>query len=203
MLKSMYLGTSIAISWAWGTSLILGMEIARTQGIETFSISATANCLTLAIFGLLYKKGYLTSLVLNQKIVRIFTNLIQIFCLIIQLKILNETFQNFFDPTISYTITAAFGIGLEIWMYKKGLAASIFSDLFQGIGTIIVMLVMAGLCLFNFEPGEITHSNWSGITWGIWSACILLSGIITDIQHWQRAEVNGKGYAFGWWATEK
>lgn len=109
---------------------------------------------------------------------------------------MNETFQNFFDPTISYIITAAFGISLEIWMYKKGLAASIFSDLFQGIGTIIVMLVMAGICLFNFEPGEITHLNWSGITWGIWSACILLSGIITDIQHWQRAEVNGKGYAF-------
>ena len=196
MLKSMYLGTSIAISWAWGTSLILGMEIARTKGIETFAIWATANCLTLAIFGLLYKKGYLTSLVLDQKIVRIFTNLIQIFCLIIQLKILNETFQNFFDPITSYLITAAFGIGLEIWMYRKGLAASIFSDLFQGIGTIIVMLVMAGLCLWNFEPGEITHSNWSGITWGIWSACILLSGIITDIQHWQRAEVNGKGYAF-------
>lgn len=62
MLKSMYLGTSIAISWAWGTSLILGMEIARTQGIETFAIWATANCLTLAIFGLLYKKRYLNSL---------------------------------------------------------------------------------------------------------------------------------------------
>lgn len=52
----MYLGSSIAISWAWGTSLILGLEIARTKGIETFLIWALANTLTLTIFGLLYKK---------------------------------------------------------------------------------------------------------------------------------------------------
>lgn len=42
MLPSLYLGTSIAISWAWGTSLILGLEIARTKGLESFLIWATA-----------------------------------------------------------------------------------------------------------------------------------------------------------------
>lgn len=47
MLKSMYIGTSIAISWAWGTSLILGMQIAQQKGLEAFGIWATANCLTL------------------------------------------------------------------------------------------------------------------------------------------------------------
>lgn len=196
MFKSLYLGTSIAISWAWGTSLILGMEIAKTQGIETFLIWATANCLTLAIFGFLYKKGFLNSLVLDQKIVKLFTNLIQIFCLIIQLKILNETFLSFFDKFNSYFLTASFGIILVFWMYKRGLAASIFSDLIQGIFTLLVLIVMFGYCFITLEPAQITHSNLSSISWGIWSACILLSGIITDLQHWQRAEVNGKGYAF-------
>lgn len=198
MLRSMYLGSSIAISWAWGTSLILGMEIARTKGIETFSIWALANTLTLFIFGLLYKKGFLTQLVLDTKAVQIFTNLIQIFCLIIQLKILDETFQAFFDPVSSYLITAGFGIGLTVWMYKKGLAASIFSDLFQGIFTMIVLGIMVFYCFRYFPALETPSSSFESISWGLWSACILLSGIITDIQHWQRAEVNGQGYAFEW-----
>lgn len=198
MLRSMYLGSSIAISWAWGTSLILGMEIARTKGLETFLIWALANTITLFIFGLLYKKGFLNQKVLNQRPVQIFTNLIQIFCLIIQLKILNESFGNFYDPITSYIITMAFGVGLTVWMYRKGLAASVFSDLFQGIFTMIVLGIMVCYSLSSFPAETTPSSNLDGITWGLWSACILLSGIITDLQHWQRAEVNGQGYAFEW-----
>lgn len=90
MFKHIYLGTSIAISWAWGTSLILGMEIARTKGLESFFIWATANCLTLSVFGILYKKGILRSEVLGQKVVKILANLVQVFCLIIQLCSVNK-----------------------------------------------------------------------------------------------------------------
>ncbi len=129
MLKSMYIGTSIAISWAWGTSLILGMQIAQQKGLEAFGIWATANCLTLVVFGLLYKLNFLQQKVLDQKIVRVFTNLIQMFCLIIQLKILDETLQNFVDPMSAYALTLIFSGGLTLWMYEKGLAASIFTDL--------------------------------------------------------------------------
>lgn len=198
MLRSMYLGSSIAISWAWGTSLILGMEIARTKGIETFLIWALANTLTLTIFGLLYKKKVIFPKVLDQKIVRIFTNLIQIFCLIIQLKILDESLQTFFTASQAYMLTVFMSGGLVWWMYKKGLAASIFSDLFQGIFTLLVLGIMVIYALLNFPSNPTTHSSMEGISWGIWSAVILLSGIMTDLQHWQRAEVNKDGKAFEW-----
>ena len=65
MLHSLYLGSSIAISWAWGTSLILGMQIAQTKGLEAFSIWATANCLTLVLFGWLYRSKILKPEVLD------------------------------------------------------------------------------------------------------------------------------------------
>ena len=194
----MYLGTSIAISWAWGTSLILGMQIAQTKGLEAFSIWAIANSITLGIFGLLYKKQVLHPSVLELKIVKVVTNLIQLFCLIIQLKILNETLLNFVSPLSSYTLTALMGISLTLWMYRKGLEASIFTDLFQGIGTILLLLFMFGYCLANQTLQETHHSSFEDISWGLWSACILLSGIMTDIQHWQRAKVNKNGYAFEW-----
>lgn len=196
LISSMYLGTSIAISWAWGTSLILGMQIAQQKGLEAFLIWATANCFTLAVFGILYKKGIIYQAVLDLSVVKVFTNLIQIFCLVIQLKILNETLINFFDPITSYGLSAFFGIFLTVWMYRKGLDASIFTDLFQGIGTLLVLLMMGGYCFLSYEPAQEHHSPLSEVSWGFWSACILLSGIMTDIQHWQRAEVNQKGYAF-------
>lgn len=198
ILKDMYLGTSIAISWAWGTSLILGMQIARDKGLGSFLIWAVANCLTLAVFGFLYKKRYIYPEVLNTTIVQLFTAIIQLFCLIIQFKILYEALITFLDPVYSYVLTAGVTIGLFLWMKAKGLKASIFSDLFQGIITIIALLFMVGYAFHTQIPSPIVSSSGSDILWGMWSACILLSGIMTDLQHWQRAEVNGKGYAFEW-----
>ena len=164
----MYLGTSIAISWAWGTSLILGMQIAQQKGLEAFSIWAIANSITLGIFGILYKKDILNPKVLDLKFVKLFTNLIQLFCLVIQLKILNETLLVFVSPFTSYLLTSLMGIGLTLWMYRKGLEASIFTDLFQGIGTIILLLFMFGYCLCNQTLSNTQHSSFEDISWGIW-----------------------------------
>ena len=195
MLQSLYLGTSIAISWAWGTSLILGMQIAQTKGLEAFLIWATANSATLALFGFLYHKKFLNPLVLDKPVVKIFTNLIQIFCLIIQLKILDETLLNFLDPVPAYLIASGMGLFLTLLMFSKGLKASIFTDLWQGLITLFCLASMAFLCL-GTEVTPSPTSNMSDISWGIWSALILLSGIMTDLQHWQRAEVDKTKKAF-------
>lgn len=195
MLQSLYLGTSIAISWAWGTSLILGMQIAQTKGLEAFLIWAIANSATLALFGFLYHKKFLNPLVLNKPVVKIFTNLIQIFCLIIQLKILDETLLNFMDPIPAYMIASGMGIGLTLIMFSEGLKASIFTDLWQGILTLLCLSTMVFLCA-GTEGTPSPTSSMSDISWGIWSALILLSGIMTDLQHWQRAEVDKTKKAF-------
>lgn len=195
LLQSLYLGTSIAISWAWGTSLILGMQIAQTKGLEAFLIWAVANSVTLALFGFLYHKKFLNPLVLNKPVVKIFTNLIQIFCLIIQLKILDETLLNFMDPIPAYMIASGMGIGLTLIMFSEGLKASIFTDLWQGILTFLCLLTMVFLCA-DTEGTPSPTSSMSDISWGIWSALILLSGIMTDLQHWQRAEVDKTKKAF-------
>ena len=51
------LGVSAAASWAWGTSLIVGMEIAQTKGLAAWGIWVTANAATLAVFGVLTCSG--------------------------------------------------------------------------------------------------------------------------------------------------
>ena len=171
------------------------MQIAQTKGLQAFLIWATANCLTLALFGFLYHRKFLNPLVLDQPVVRVFTNLIQIFCLIIQLKILNETLLNFFDPIWSYLIASGMGVGLSLLMFSKGLKASIFTDLWQGLLTILGLSMMVFLCI-GFPSTPSPTSSVSDISWGVWSAVILLSGIMTDLQHWQRASVDKTKKAF-------
>jgi hypothetical protein len=171
------------------------MQIAQTKGLEAFLIWAIANSATLALFGFLYHKKFLNPLVLDKPVVKIFTNLIQIFCLIIQLKILDETLLNFMDPIPAYLIASGMGLILTLWMFSEGLKASIFTDLWQGLITLICLSVMTFLCL-GTEVTPSPTSSMSDISWGIWSALILLSGIMTDLQHWQRAEVDTTKKAF-------
>jgi hypothetical protein len=199
MLKSAYIGASIAISWAWGTSLIMGMQIAQTKGTEAFAIWAFANCFTLTFFGILYKTGILTEKILEYRIVKWLLTLIQAFCLVVQLKILNDICSIPFGSEYSYFIVSGIGLFFAGIMYWRGLAASIFTDNFQGLITIFALLVLLGLCFYEGqEMAVLPSSSVDSLAWACWSACILMSGIISDLQHWQRAKVNGNGYAFEW-----
>lgn len=198
MLRDLYLGASIAISWAWGTSLILGMQIAQTKGAVAFLIWAAANCLTLAFFGQLYKRGVLTEGIIRRPWVNGIMLVIQCFCLLIQLKVLSEVLGFFsHSPAVTYLLTAGIGLLFVLMMYRRGLETSILTDNWQGAGTILALIAMLGICLHGGAESRILPASGSGdMTWAAWSACILLSGIITDTQHWQRAKVNGNGHAF-------
>ena len=90
MLLHLTLPLSIAASWAWGTSLIVGMQIAQEKGFIAWLIWATANCLTLVLFGELTRRGFLTRSVFEHRVVKWMALAVQIFCLVVNLNILNE-----------------------------------------------------------------------------------------------------------------
>ena len=194
----MKLPLSIVASWAWGTSLIVGMQIAQQKGLLAWTIWATANCLTLILFGLLTRTGFLTRKVFDYKAIKWAALGIQIFCLIIQLNILNTiAVQMGASNEMAYLFSSALGIIFTLWMYKHGLETSIWTDKWQALITafLLIIILAIGLCS---DVRMLTHPESSGsdILWGIWSACILFSGPIGDVQHWQRADVAGKSHAF-------
>lgn len=192
MKKDITLGLSIAFSWAWASSLVIGQSIAIEQGIIPFLIWAVANTLTLGLFGLLYKTGIFTEKIYKNKVFKTFAVVIQVFCLIINLNILNQIINN-------YWITTGLGLFCIFLMYRKGLITSILTDKYQGIITFItlVALIIVGVV----SKTEITThplNSEGGVLWALWSACILLTSPFGDIQMWQRAKVdNGKGFWFG------
>lgn len=185
------LASSAAASWAWGTGLIVGMEIAQTRGVGAWLIWAVCNSLTLALFGLLMKCGILNRRVMNSKPFKAFAIVIQVFCLLFQMTVINTVLCRLGCPPIaSYAAASAVGVIFTLWMYKKGLPTSIKTDVVQygiaigGMALAAVVGVASGA-----EPAVRAVSSAPDILWGIWSGCVLLSGPIGDLQHWQRGEL--------------
>ncbi len=194
----MKLPLSIAASWAWGTSLIVGMQIAQQKGLIAWGIWAGANCLTLALFGALTRSGFLSRRVFESKWIKWSAIGIQIFCLIIQLNILNTiALQMGAAPVMAYLFATGIGVIFTLWMYRRGLLMSILTDKYQAFITGAILLAIIGIGMGAGVP-TIQHaeSSLSDVTWGIWSACILFAGPIGDIQHYQRAEVANGSNAF-------
>lgn len=187
------MGLSIAFSWAWASSLVIGQSIAIERGIIPFLIWATANTLTLALFGVLFKRGLFTEKIFKNKVFKSLAIVIQAFCLIINLNILNQIIGN-------YWITTGIGLFFICLMYRKGLITSILTDKYQGIITFITLLALIIVGVVS-DAEMTTHpvNSDGGVLWALWSACILLTSPFGDIQMWQRARHNeGKGF---WYAT--
>lgn len=200
-----WMGMSVAASWAWGTSLVVGMEIAQTKGLGAWFIWATANALTLALFGWLVRIGLLNRKVYDKKPVKVAAILIQAFCLIIQLNIINKVLVGMgWSAQWSYLAATTVGVAMTVWMYRHGLRMSVTTDRWQWIITVGVIGSILLVGAFSDVPSTVYPTSTSNdVLWGIWSACILFAGPIGDVQHWQRGEVNPRGYFTGalWFAV--
>lgn len=195
------IGFSSAASWAWGTSLIMGQQIAQQKGLIAWIIWAVCNSLTLALLGFLFNKKVITKELCEKKEVKIIALIIQLFCLLVQLNFINQQFLLITGSKIgAYLITIGIGFLFTLMVYKKGLPTSIKTDVFQWIGAIASILVIISVGLITKAPlQEFAKTTPSGILWGIWSGLILFAGPIGDVQHWQRAEADSskKGYYLG------
>lgn len=192
------LASSAAASWAWGTGLIVGMEIAQTRGVGAWLIWAVCNSLTLALFGFLMKRGILNRRVMNSKPFKAFAIMIQVFCLLFQMTVINTVLCRLGCPPVaSYVVASLVGVIFTLWMYRRGLPTSIKTDVVQygiAIGGMALCAVLG--FLGGAEPAIRADSGPSDILWGIWSGCVLLSGPIGDLQHWQRGELSGGPKAY-------
>ena len=195
------IGASSAASWAWGTSLIMGQQIAQEKGIIAWIIWAVCNTLTLALFGWLYNNKKISPETYNRKEVKVIALIIQLFCLLVQLNFIN---QQFFiitgSTTASYLITIALGFFFTLIVYKKGLPTSVKTDVYQWIMAIVSIIAIISVGIFTKAPLQaFALTSMSGVLWGVWSGLILFSGPIGDVQHWQRAEADEskKGYYLG------
>lgn len=195
------IGMSAAASWAWGTSLIMGQQIAQERGLIAWIIWAVCNSLTLALFGWLYNKGVILKKNYESMFVKVIAIVIQLFCLLVQLNFINQQLNIISgNEKLSMIGTMIIGSIFVLIVLKHGLPTSIFTDIFQWLIAAVSILIILGIGLYTKCPlATFVPTSTSGVMWGVWSGLILFAGPIGDVQHWQRAEVDDskKGYYYG------
>lgn len=199
MKKSFWkIGFSAAASWAWGTSLIMGQQIAQEKGLIAWIIWAACNSLTLALFGLLYNKNIITPEVYNRREVKVIALIIQLFCLLVQLNFINQQFMKILNnSTVAYLITIVIGFIFTLIVFKKGLPTSVNTDVIQWLVAIVSIIAIVIVGIVTKAPQQtFAQTSYSGVSWGIWGGLVLFSGPIGDVQHWQRAAVDTSKKAY-------
>lgn len=192
------IGFSSAASWAWGTSLIMGQQIAQEKGLSAWIIWAVCNTFTLALFGWLFNRKIIDPKIYNRKETKIIALTIQLFCLLVQLNFINQQFLLLTNNVItSYVITSIIGLIFILIVFRKGLPTSIITDVYQWLIAIISIMAIIIIALKTNAPLQVfPDTTYKSILWGIWSGLILFAGPIGDMQHWQRAEADNSKIAY-------
>ena len=183
---------SLAASWAWGTSLVVGMQTVQTKGLIPFLIWAIANSLAIPLFGFIAYRIPNLEKVVNSKVVMIFTTIVSVFCLWIQLNAIYQYLCNleFITELVAKIIAMSVIFVMTVALYKDGLVKSIFLDnpLWSLCYVLLLILVILGFAT-NVERYTIVNfTDKSQINWALNSCLILFSGPVMCIQNWQMAE---------------
>ena len=189
---SFYYAMSLAASWAWGTSLVVGMQTVQEKGLIPFLIWAIANSIALPLFGFVAYRIPNLQKVVNSKVVMLFTTIVMIFCLWIQMNAIYQYLNNleFMADIASKIVSILLAIIMVFALYKDGLIKSIFIDnpLWLLCYVLLIVLLICGF-VFSVDTHNIVGVvDQKEIGWAINSVIILFSGPIMNIQNWQMAE---------------
>ena len=196
-MDSKKIGVSVAASWAWGTGFIVGMGTMQEKGLIPFLIWGVANISTLVIFGLLFRTGVLSAKLFNSKWVKAIALVLQCVIFVLNANVINNILLKVgISEGASYWITCLVGVVLVAMMYSKGLVASVFTDNIQVLVTYVLGALLVVLGASCSDVYEIPTNVDGGIGWAVWSAVILLTSPIGDMEMWQRAEADEQGKAF-------
>lgn len=187
-------GMTIAATWAWGVSVIVGMQIFQTRGIEAFAIWAVANSLTLALVGWLFSKVPASTVKLADimpawgKIPYVgITYLIQFFSVLVNVTAIKTAFGMLgiggYWPLFSVAIFA----GVFLWGFGHVVRGNVLK-----FALWMTLLVLLAVAIFG-GSATVTHSAMPDIHWALYGALILFCAPILDQQMWQRRAAFGPG----------
>ena len=188
-----YYAMSLAASWAWGTSLVVGMEIVKIRGVLPFVIWAVANSLAVPLFGLLaYRIKFLEQIVMSKP-VTLFTTVVSVFCLWIQMNAIYQELMILTKQRVSIYVQVGIiclFILLAIALNNEGIKKSVIMDNpLWAICYLILVILMFYAVVQQKDRYEILMLGQSeDVKWALNSCFILFSGPIMSIQNWQFAK---------------
>ena len=183
---------SLCASWAWGTSMVVGMEIVQTRGVIPFLIWATANSFALPIFGWLAFKIPNFHEAIKSKPVTLFQTAVECFCLWIQMNAIYQYLVKFgiASDLMGKVVAILVAVFFLFLLSSDGTMRNVFTD--QPIWSICYGGIIA-IMLIGFLGGHNTMTlamvnSTSDIWWAIYTCFVLFSGPFMDLQGWVVAE---------------
>lgn len=180
------MGLSLASTWAWGVSIIVGTQVIQTKGLLAFLIWAGANAFALALFGLAAGRLPVRETlpdVMPDKVkpmYRYFTLAIQFFSVLVNITAIKTACSMLGMPNL-WPVMA---IGLLLIVLLKGYDANIKWD----VGFILVWMAILAviIAVMPKDAPLLVASGRRDILWALWGGAILLCGPVMDQQMWQR-----------------
>lgn len=187
---------SIFASWAWGVSILVGMDVMMKKGLGAFIIWASANALTLALYGWLTRKHDSIEEALPAKARPVYVAammVIQWFSLMVNLTAIRTGISMMGLPGYLEIVVPILVFGL--WVFLRGYSGAVWSDVIPGVLWLVLLAV--GIAIGIQSPsGELVQTSGNDYLWAMWSAVMLFSGPIMDRQMWQRRRSVGSHTPF-------
>ena len=145
---------SLAAGWAWGVSLIVGMQTLQQKGVVPFGIWAIANSFALPLFGIISYRVKNLDYIVNSKPIQLFMTIVMIFCLWIQMNCIFEKLGELLLWNSNYNRIITIGITLAFVaaLYNHGLERNIVIDEFLWV---CCYLILFGLLIYSIASSTV------------------------------------------------
>lgn len=188
-------GISLAASWSWGLSIVLGMSIMHTKGVIPFGAWLTGNLLALPLFGAVYRYLPFFKQWCNFLPLILFFLFVEFFAIILNLQGMLTGLGGGVDvvsfafvpkPYATYLVMAI-GVFIIWYINRGGLKFSFLTDTWQyGVqlgGVVLLALLSASLGGMN---SEITMVKGDGLEWAFLGFVGIIVGALATSHQWQR-----------------
>ena len=185
----------IAATWAGGNSLIIGLTIAKENGIIPFLLWAVANMLAPIIFGLLALKIPKFQKTMESKPIMFFLTIICIFQIWLQMNNIQSTLvgTQYVSNIVAIIITLAIAIFFILLFLKDSFPRNVVTDNYSW-WFVYVLIILLMICAYISSGGEINslQLGLDKVERGIKDAILLLPGAFAYPVFWKMLRYNEK-----------
>lgn len=195
VLKTKDIPVSMAASWSWGASLLVGMSIAAQFGFIPYLLWVFFNVLSMPLLGELHSRFKIVRRWSNVKVFTFVWAYVAIYSILINMSFLRDVLSGRIHdmPTMVLSVPAAsvlvIFVSFVAWeiVRRTGLAGSVFTDRYQYAAQLVLTIT---LCAVAFATGSSGTPMIEG-EWSQWlpMACLsILLGASASGMQWQRLE---------------